>query len=56
MLGANALVILVHKDARHVPYPEQLRVKLGRVGKGQESQPSIITLESEVVVSGRDSH
>lgn len=56
MLGANELMMLVHKDARHVPYSEQLRVKLGRIGKRQESQPSIIALKLEVVVPGRDSH
>lgn len=50
MLGANELVLLVHKDARHVSYSEQLRMKLGRVGKGQKGQPSVITLKFEVPV------
>lgn len=36
MLGANELMVLVHKDSRHISYPEQLRVELSRVGKGQE--------------------
>lgn len=56
MLGTNELVPLVHEDARHIPYPEQLRMELGRVGKGQKSQPSIITLKFEVVVPGRNGH
>lgn len=56
MLGANKLVPLVHKNARHIPYPEQLRMELSRIGKGQESQPSIIALKFEVVVPGRDGH
>lgn len=56
MLSANELVPLIHEDARHIPYSEQLRVELSRIGKGQESQPSIIALEFEVVISGRDSH
>lgn len=56
MLGTNELVSLVHEDARHIPYPEQFRMELGRVGKGQKSQPSIITLKFEVVVPGRDGH
>lgn len=56
MLSTNELVLLVHEDARHIPYAEQFRVKLGCIGKRQESQPSIIALKLEVVVPGRDSH
>lgn len=56
MLSTDELVLLVHEDARHIPYAEQLRVELGRIGKGQESQPSIIALKLEVVVPGRDGH
>lgn len=54
MLGTNGLALLVHKDVRHVAYPEQLRVKLSSVREGQEGQPSIITLKFEVIIPGRD--
>lgn len=56
MLGTNKLVHLIHKDARHIPYPEQLRMELGCIGKGQESEPGIIAFKLEVVVPGRDGH
>lgn len=56
MLGTNELVLLVHEDARHVPNPEQLRMELGCVGKGQESQPGIISLKFEVIVPRRNGH
>lgn len=56
MLGADELVVLIHEDARHITYSKQLRMKLGCIGKGQESKPSIIALKFEVVISGRDGH
>lgn len=56
MLGANKLVPLVHKDARHISYSEQLRMELSCIGKGQEGQPGIITLKFEVVVPRRNGH
>lgn len=56
MLGTNELVSLVHEDARHIPYTEQFRMKLGRVGKGQKGKPSIIAFKFEVVITGRDNH
>lgn len=56
MLGADDLMMLVHEDARHAPYTEQFRMKLGRVGKGQKGKPSIIAFKFEVVITGRDGH
>lgn len=56
MLGTNELVVLVHKNTRHISYPEQLRVKLCRVRERQECQPSIVSLKFEVIITGRDSH
>lgn len=56
MLSANELVLFVHEDTRHIPYSEQLRMELGRVGKGQKGQPSIITFKFEGIVPGRNGH
>lgn len=56
MLGADELVVLIHEDARHITYPEQLRMKLSCIGKGQEGKPSIIALKFEAIISRRDGH